>query len=62
MRPTNEQDILFDDRLLLEAAVGDKAMTISSINTNCDCDGYYANQNDEDFNPHSITASAAATD
>jgi DNA invertase Pin-like site-specific DNA recombinase len=58
--PSNEHEILFDDRSLLEAALGEKALRTSSINANCDCDGYSATQNDEDFNTHPSTASAAS--
>ncbi|GAB3995692.1 hypothetical protein GCM10028807_36510 [Spirosoma daeguense] len=57
---TYNNDILFDDRSLLEATFGENALKVSSINANCDCDGYYANQNDEDLNPHPIPASATS--
>ncbi|MBD2705436.1 recombinase family protein [Spirosoma sp. BT702] len=60
MVPSNENNLLFDDRSLLEVAFGDKALTIASINTNCDCDGYYPNPNDEERDTHQIPASTAA--
>jgi hypothetical protein len=60
MISSSDTTILFDDRSLLEAALGDKALMNSSINANCDCDGYYANQNDEDYNPHPGAPSTAA--
>ncbi|WP_080054406.1 recombinase family protein [Spirosoma aerolatum] len=58
--PSNKNNLLFDDRSLLEMAFGEKALALASINTNCDCDGYYPNPNDEERDTHQIPASAAA--
>lgn len=63
-RPTvmavTQPNLLFDDRSLLKAAFGDKALTVSSINANCDCDAYFPPQTDEDLNSHQIAPSAVA--
>lgn len=59
MISSNEANLLFDDRSLLEVVVGKDLSKVSSINTNCDCDGYYANPNDENLDTLPIPASAA---
>ncbi|QMW05405.1 recombinase family protein [Spirosoma foliorum] len=61
MIPTQEADIFFDDRSLLETALGKDALKVSSINANCDCSAYYSTENDDLVNTHQITASATAT-
>lgn len=60
MNPTNEHDFFFDDRALLEAALGQDAMKITSINANCDCSSYYSPETDEAVDPRQVTASVAA--
>lgn len=56
------QHLLFDDRLLLETALGKDAFNVSAINANCDCDAYYNPQTDENFNTCQITSFAASAD
>jgi hypothetical protein len=36
----NENDVLFDDVALLNAALGEGSMSFSSVNENCDCVSY----------------------
>ena len=47
----NELVLLFDDITLLETALGEGALTVSSVNANCDCVSYTAIDDDQDFNP-----------
>lgn len=53
MIASNENAILFDDRSLLEAALGKDGLNVSSANANCDCIGY-STSDDEDTHPHQV--------
>lgn len=61
--PSNEHDVLFDDRSLLEAAFGKDALKVSTANANCDCVSvsYTPTINDEDIHSHQVTATAGQT-
>lgn len=48
MIPTNHHDLLFDDRLLLEAALGRDALRGSASKTDCDCISYTSTADNED--------------
>lgn len=61
MMSTNEYDVLFDDRTVLNAALGKNALKISAINADCDCDGYYSSLDNEDLDSHQIAPAAAST-
>lgn len=60
MIAANEQQVFFDDRSLLESALGQEAMKITSVNANCDCSSYYSPETDEAVDPRQVTASVAA--
>lgn len=61
MMSTNDSDVLFDDRTILKAALGKNALLVSAINADCDCDGYYSSQDNEDLDSHQIAPTAAST-
>lgn len=49
MISTIENSLLFDDRLLLESALGKDALKVSSVNANCDCDSSPALSTNRDY-------------
>jgi len=59
MISSNEANILFDDRSLLETTLGKDALQIVSINANCDCSAHYSTESDDLVDSHPIPASAA---
>ncbi|WP_077920525.1 recombinase family protein [Spirosoma sp. 209] len=54
---SNEHNLLFDDRALLEAAFGETISKVSSANANCDCIGY-STSDDEDAHTHQVATVA----
>lgn len=48
MIASNENAILFDDRSLLEAAFGKKALLSTAPKTDCDCISHASTLDDED--------------
>lgn len=56
--PAHEQNVLFDDRSLLEAAFGKEALRGSAPKTDCDCISHSSAADDEDLDSHQITAIA----
>jgi len=61
MNYATENDLLFDDVALLEKRLGAGALNITSVNANCDCDGYYSTPNKEECDTIQITRLAPAT-
>ncbi len=58
LTPTIPNELLFDDRSLLEQALGKEALNIVSINANCDCSAYYSTEDDDAIDPQKIAQSA----
>jgi hypothetical protein len=57
----NENDLLFDDVALVNAALGEGSLRLSSVNANCDCVSYTSVGDDEEIDtPVSSRAFAAA--
>ena len=50
----NENDVLFDDVALLNAALGEGSLSFSSVNANCDCNGYSSPSTDEKLDTDKI--------
>lgn len=61
MNYTTKNEILFDDVTLLENRLGAGALNITSVNANCDCDGYYPTPNKEEYDTDQIARPAPAT-
>ncbi|QMW06724.1 recombinase family protein [Spirosoma foliorum] len=59
MIASNENNILFDDRSLLEAAFGERVLKVSSANANCDCISYSSTADDEDIRTDQVATTAA---
>ncbi len=47
-------NILFDDRVLLETALGQDALQVSSANANCDCVSHSSPFDDEDVSAYQV--------
>ena len=45
----SEKDILFDDVTALEMVLGKGALSVSSVNANCDCVSYTSTGDDNEF-------------
>ncbi len=61
MNYSTENEILFDDFALLENVLGAGALKVTSVNANCDCDGYYSTPNKEECDTDQIARPAPAT-
>ena len=61
MSPTTENNLLFDDLALLENRFGIGSLKITSVNANCDCDGYSSPSTNEDSDTDQITPIALTT-
>lgn len=55
-----QNDILFDDLALLENRFGIGSLKVTSVNTNCDCDGYASPLTDDDHDTNQIAPFAFA--
>lgn len=55
---TSENDILFDDLTALENKLGVGALTVISVNTNCDCSSYCFPSNPDDCDTDQSTSTA----
>lgn len=56
-----ENNLLFNDWYLLENQLGTDTLKVSSVNTNCDCDGYSYDLTDDDHDSNSFPPSAVTT-
>jgi len=56
-----ENNLLFDDRAVLENRFGIGSLKVTSVNTNCDCDGYSSTSTNEDSDTDQITPIALTT-
>ncbi|WP_146153634.1 hypothetical protein [Adhaeribacter arboris] len=54
-----ENDLLFDDRALLENKLGAGCLSNTDVNTDCDCSGYTAIPDDEGTDPAKSSGTAA---
>lgn len=61
MISTAESNLLFDDLALLENKFGIGSLKVTSVNANCDCDGYYSTPNNEECDTDQIARPAPAT-
>lgn len=61
MISTAENNLLFDDRAVLENRFGIGSLKVTSVNTNCDCDGYSSTSTNEDIDTDQITPIALTT-
>jgi hypothetical protein len=61
MISTAENNLLFDDLALLENRLGIGSLKVTSVNANCDCDGYYSTPNKEECDTNQIARPAPAT-
>lgn len=58
----SKNEILFDDHSILKQLLGQRELTLSTPNTDCDCTGYSSTSNDEDVDTDQITQSFNQTD
>ncbi|MCF0049560.1 hypothetical protein LXM25_05815 [Dyadobacter sp. LJ53] len=56
----NENDVLFDDVALLNAALVEGSLSISSVNANCDCVSYTSVGDEEEIDTATGARSFAA--
>lgn len=61
MVATNENDILFDDFLIISKLLNSNNLINLSSSNDCDCTNYTSTPTEDDFNTHQIFPSSGQT-
>ena len=61
MNSAIENDLIFDDQLMLKNLIGKVDLTQLSPNNDCDCTNYTSTSTHDEFNTHQIAASIGQT-